>query len=90
MEKLHIHESIVSMQLVFGSYPAVYLAEDRAERIMLSYGANPDGTGWARTDWGSKGSDMWEKAVFDMAGRLRHVQRPAFGKDDGVYEIEYV
>ena len=56
----------------------------------FSYGANPDGTRWARTDWGSRGSDMWEKAVFDMAGRLRHVQRPAFGKDDAVYEIEYV
>ena len=56
----------------------------------FSYGANPDGTRWARTDWGSMGSDMWEKAVFDMAGRLRHVQRPAFGKDDAVYEIEYV
>ena len=35
VEKRHIHESIVSMQLVFGSYPAVYLAEDRVERIML-------------------------------------------------------
>ena len=56
----------------------------------FSYGANPDGTRWARTDWGSMGSDMWEKAVFDMAGRLRHVQRPAFGKDDAVCEIEYV
>ena len=32
---LNFHESIVSMQLVFGSYPAVYLAEDRLERIML-------------------------------------------------------
>ena len=63
---------------------------DGIEDRHFSYGANADGTRWARMDWGPRGSDMWEKAVFDMAGRLRHVQRPAFGKDDAVYEIEYV
>ncbi len=35
VEKRHLHERIVSRQLVFGSYPAVYLAEDQTERIML-------------------------------------------------------
>ena len=56
----------------------------------FSYGANADGTRRARTDYGSRGSDMWEEAVFDMAGRLRTIRRPAFGEDGAVYEIEYV
>ena len=56
----------------------------------FSYGANADGTRWARVDWGARGSEMREKAVFDMAGRLRTIRRPAFGEDGAVYEIEYV
>ena len=56
----------------------------------FSYGAKADGTRRARTDYGSRGSDMWEEAVFDMAGRLRTIRRPAFGEDGAVYEIEYV
>ena len=54
------------------------------------YGANPDGTRWTKILWGARDSKQWEKAVFDMAGRLAAAEKPAFGLRDGVYKIEYV
>ena len=53
------------------------------------YGADPDGTRWTKILWGARDSRQWEKAVFDMAGRLSAVEKPAFGQPDGVFGIEY-
>ena len=55
------------------------------------YGAYDDGTRRVRVRYGTQDAPMWRELVFDMAGRLASVRKPAFGADGEVHatDLEY-